>query len=318
MLSSSWRGSERPSSRLGVCMRTPPAEVDIDATLIQKLLHDQFPALAGPVRIVASGWDNVLARVGHVLCVRMPRRALSAPLVQHEADWLPRLAPTLPVDVPAPVAVGQPSADYPWPWLVCPWFEGRRLADVPAGARTAVATQLGAFVSALHRPAPEDAPASPWRGVPLSDLRPRLVERLGQIPAGDAETLRAVWGRCVDAPPHQGPPVWLHGDLHPLNVLVHSDAPPALRAVIDWGDLCRGDPAADLAIAWLGFDGPGRAAFSAAVSSRHPLDDPIWDRALGWAVSLGMLFMLDAEPGTVAYGVGQHLLGQLRLDGDAS
>ena len=111
--------------------------------------------------------------------------------------------------------------------------------------------------------------------------------------------------------------MWLHGDLHPLNVLAHLEAPPALRAVIDWGDLCRGDPATDLAIAWLGFDGPGRTAFRAAVASRHPLDDPIWDRALAWAVSLGMLFMLDAEPGTVAHGVGTHLLVQLRLDGDA-
>ena len=294
-------------------MRTPPAEVDIDTALIEKLLHDQFPVMAGEVRIVASGWDNLIARVGHDLCVRMPRRALSAPLVQHEADWLSRLAPTLPVEVPAPVAVGQPSADYPWTWLVCPWFEGRRLADVPVGDRALVATQLGAFALALHRPAPEAAPASPWRGIPLTALEPSVLERLTQIPADDARTLRAVWSRCVDAPPHQGPPVWLHADLHPLNVLAQK-ASPALRAVIDWGDLCRGDPATDLAIAWLAFDQPGRTAFRAAAAGRHPLDDPIWDRALAWAISLGMLFMLDAEPGTTAHGVGQHLLVQLRLD----
>ena len=90
-------------------MRTPPAEIDIDAALIEKLLHDQFPAIAGKVRIVASGWDNVIARVGDDLCVRMPRRALSAALVQHEADWLPQLASTLPVAVPVPVEVGQPG-----------------------------------------------------------------------------------------------------------------------------------------------------------------------------------------------------------------
>ena len=299
-------------------MRTPPAEVDIDVALIEGLVRDQFPAMAGEVRIVASGWDNVIARVGRDLCVRMPRRALSAPLVRHEADWLPQLATTLPVDVPAPIAVGRPGSSYPWTWLVCPWFEGRRLADVPVGDRTAAATQLGRFVSALHRPAPEDAPASPWRGIPLRDLEPRVVERLGEIPADDAETLQAVWSRCVDAQPHQGPPVWLHGDLHPLNVLARSTAPAALRAVIDWGDLCRGDPATDLAIAWLGFDETGRAAFRAAVSSRHPRNDPAWDRGLAWAVSLGLLFMLDAEPGTVAHGVGTHLLVQLRLDGVAS
>jgi len=295
-------------------MRTPPTEVDVDAALIEALLQDQFPALRGQVRVVASGWDNVIARVGDDLCVRLPRRELSAPLVQHEADWLPRLAPTLPVDVPAPVALGKPGLGYPWTWLVCPWFEGRRLADVPVAERTVAARQLGTFVSTLHRPAPDEAPVSPWRGIPLIEVEPSVAERLQQVPPEDAATLRAVWERCAGAPPHGGPPIWLHGDLHPLNLLTEADASPALRAVLDWGDLCRGDPGTDLAIAWLGFDEIGRAAFRAALSARHPLDDPVWDRALAWAVALGLLFMLDAEPGTTAYGVGQHLLVQLRLD----
>lgn len=292
-------------------MRSPPAEVDIDAALIEALLREQFPALAGGVRIVGSGWDNVIARLGSDLCVRLPRRALSAPLVRHEADWLPRLAPTLPVDVPTPVAVGEPGLGYPWTWLVCPWFEGHVLTDVAVEDRILVATQLGGFVSALHRPAPEDVPVSPWRGIPLPDVEPTVVERLRQVAPADAAALSAVWSRCLKAPPYLGPPTWLHGDLHPLNVLAGSRAAPPLRAVIDWGDLCSGDPAADLAIAWLAFDEGGRAAFRAAASKRHPSDDPIWDRALGWAVSLGLLFMLDAQPGTAAHAIGEHLLTQL-------
>lgn len=296
-------------------MRSPPAEVDVDAPLIVALLHDQFPELLGKVRIVAGGWDNVIARLGNDLSVRMPRRALSAPLVQHEADWLARLAPMLPVDVPVPVAVGQPGLNYPWTWLVCPWFDGRPLADVEVEDRTLIAAQLGEFVSALHRPAPEDAPVSRWRGIPLTDVEPNVVDRLTHIPPADAATLSTVWSGCVGAPPHVGPPDWLHSDLHPLNVLACFDAAPALRAVIDWGDLCCGDPATDLAIAWLAFDERGRAAFRASASKRHPLDDPIWDRALAWAISLGLLFMLDAEPGTAAHGVGEHLLTQLRLGG---
>ena len=295
-------------------MRTPPAEVEIGTALVEELLREQFPSLAGEVRVVASGWDNVIARVGPDRCVRMPRRALSAPLVQHEADWLPVLAPALPVDVPSALGVGRPGAGYPWTWLVCPWFEGRRLADVPVAERGSAATQLGAFVAALHRPAPEAVPQSPWRGIPLAEVEPSVVERLAQVPADDAAVLRAVWDRCVDAPPYGGPPLWLHGDLHPLNVLAETTPEPALRAVIDWGDLCRGDPATDLAVAWLGFDEPGRAAFTAAAADRHALDDPVWDRALAWAVALGLLFMLDAEPGTTAHGVGEHLLGQLRRD----
>lgn len=293
-------------------MRTPPAEVAVDVELIEALLRSQFPALTGEVRIVASGWDNVIARVGEDLCVRMPRRALSAPLVQHEADWLPRLAPGLPVDIPTPLAVGAPGSSYPWTWLVCPWFVGRPLAEVAVADRALVAGQLGAFLCALHLLAPAGAPVSPWRGIPLTEVEPRLRERLEQIPTSAAETLRAVWTACVDAPRHEGPPVWLHGDLHPLNVLADLSPTPRLRAVIDWGDLCCGDPAADLAIAWLAFDEQGRADFRTAASGRHPAGDPVWERALGWAVVLGSLFLLDAEPGTTAHGIGEHLVAQLQ------
>lgn len=292
-------------------MQSPAAEVAINEALIEALLRDQFPELTGEVLIVANGCDNVIARLGTRLCVRMPRRALSAPLVQHEADWLPRLTSLLPIDVPAAVAVGAPGRNYPWTWLVCPWFEGRPLAQVPVEDRINVATQLGQFIAALHRPSPEDAPASPWRGTALTELQPTVIDRLQRIAPTDAAILSAVWDRCADAPPHSGPPVWLHGDLHPLNLLTDVGPAPSLRAVIDWGDLCCGDPATDLAIAWLAFDQSGRAAFKAAASRRHPIDDPIWVRGLAWAVSLGMLFMLDAEPGTALHDVGDHLLGQL-------
>lgn len=293
-------------------MRTPPAEVDIDVALIDALVREQFPELAGEVRLVASGWDNVIARLGDDLCVRMPRRALSAPLVQHEAEWLPRLAAALPVVVPTAVAVGKPGLDYPWTWLICPWFEGQPLTGVAVEDRIGVAAQLGGFVASLHRSAPDRAPVSPWRGIALSDVEASVVERLTQIEPADADTLSSVWTQCAEASPHVGPPVWLHGDLHPLNVLAGSNANPTLRAVIDWGDLCCGDPATDLAIAWLAFDERGRSMFQAAASNRHPLDDPIWERGLAWAISLGLLFMLDAEPGTAAHGIGEHLLTQLR------
>ncbi len=297
-------------------MSSPAAEVDIDVALIGALVRDQFPDLVGEVRIVANGWDNVIARLGRQLCVRLPRRSLSAPLVQREAIWLPHLAAFLPIAVPAPVAVGEPGAGYPWTWLVCPWFEGRPLVEVPIANRNGVARQLGDFVAALHRPSPRDAPASPWRGITLADLEPTVMERLRQIPPATAALLSPVWDRCLGAAPHAGPPMWLHGDLHPLNVLAASAASlspaPSLRAVIDWGDLCCGDPATDLAIAWLGFDESGRAAFRAAASKRHPLDDPVWSRARAWALALGMLFMLDAEPESTLHKIGDHLLTQLQ------
>ena len=111
---------------------------------------------------ISSGVDVSIPTGGHVISAyavgvvvgapllaflgaRLPRRALSAPLVRHEADWLPQLAPTLPVQVPTPVAVGEPGRGYPWTWLVCPWFAGRPLTDVAVEDRTRVAAALGGF-----------------------------------------------------------------------------------------------------------------------------------------------------------------------------
>lgn len=292
-------------------MPSPPAEVDVSVALIEALVQEQFPELVGRVEIVASGWDNVIARLGHDLCVRMPRRLLSAPLVQHEADWLPQLAPLLSIDVPAAVAVGEPGQGFPWTWLVCPWFEGRPLTNVAVRDRSRVAAQLGEFVTALHRPSPAGAPVSQWRGIPLADLQPTVFARLKRATPHQAAVLSTAWEQCADVAPWSGPPSWLHGDLHPLNLLTSAGPAPALRAVIDWGDMCGGDPATDLAIAWLAFDKQGRAAFQEAAAVHHPLDDPVWVRARGWAVSLASLFLLDAAPGTALHDVGDHSLRQL-------
>lgn len=42
--------------------------------------------------------------------------------------------------------------------------------------------------------------------------------------------------------------MWLHGDLHSINVLT---AERSIRGVFDFGDICAGDPACDLSDGWL-------------------------------------------------------------------
>jgi len=262
---------------------TPPAEVQIDVGLVAGLLSDQHPDLSRlPLAAVEAGWDNAIFRLGPDLAVRVPRRAVAAPLIVHEQTWLPVLAPRLPLPVPVPLRRGLPGRGYPWRWSVVPWLEGAAADQHPPDP--AQAAVFGAFLRALHAPAPADAPANPVRGGPLAERAPyaearmeRLATRTGLI----TPRLRELW-RAALAAPLDTPTVWLHGDLHPRNLLV---ADGAIAAVIDWGDLCAGDPATDLAAFWMLFDSP--ASRAAAFAAYGPCSEATTRRSWGWAIHLG-------------------------------
>ena len=97
--------------------------------------------------------------------------------------------------------------------------------------------------------------------------------------------LREIWTRALDAPPSLNP-VWIHGDLHPGNVLAEAGR---ITGVIDWGDLNRGDPATDLASAWMLFDdATTRQAFFEAYAG---LDEAALARSRGWAVFFGVMLL---------------------------
>ncbi|GAA4446288.1 aminoglycoside phosphotransferase family protein [Phytohabitans houttuyneae] len=288
-------------------MDTPAAEVDIDATLVHRLVRAQHPDLDGPLRLVANGWDNVIYRLGADLCVRLPRRAVAVDLIRHEQRWLPALAARTGTVVPAPVRAGVPGEGYPWPWSICPWFEGRPAVDVPPPERAPAAAELAEFLARLHGPAPAGAPANPWRGVPLAARDPAVRERLAGRP-----DLLALWERLVSAPVWAGPPYWLHGDLHPGNLVLAPSAPARLAAVIDFGDLTAGDPATDLAVAWLAFDAAGRAAFRARYDALTGMDPDTWVRARGWALNLGTAIGAQSADNPRMAAVSVHALAEVR------
>nr|WP_221333535.1 phosphotransferase [Nocardia transvalensis] len=217
------------------------------------MLRDQHPDLAGlPLSPGARGWDNQLWRLGDDLAVRLPWATQSADaLLRKEYAWVPTLAPHLPLPVPVPQRLGEPSDRFPRPWIVTTWVPGSPADHAPA-TDPAAADALAAFLTALHRPAPDDAPAGSSRGGPLihgTELFERqLTEAIGLGLIPDPDAVRAIWADAVDAPEWTGPALWLHGDLHPANVLT---AHGTISGIIDFGDLCIGDPACDLAAAWL-------------------------------------------------------------------
>ena len=142
-------------------------ELELDEPLVRRLLAEQFPQWADrPLqRIEPSGTDNAIFRLGEDLSLRLPRRR--GPMERSwELDWLPRLAPLLPLEIPVPVAPGRASDEYPCLWDVYTWVEGE---TVPVEEIDAVkaARDLAAFVAALQRVDPAGAPQG--RGIPLSE-----------------------------------------------------------------------------------------------------------------------------------------------------
>jgi hypothetical protein len=109
----------------------------------------------------------------------------------------------------------------------------------------------------------------------------------------------AVFNRLVATPPWTGPPVWIHGDLHPLNLLV---ADGRLRAVIDWGDVCAGDPATGFSIAWMVWPDVAHRTFRVAASTETPIDDATWARARGWALALSVAYLASSQRPPAAAG----------------
>ncbi|MBF9070805.1 aminoglycoside phosphotransferase family protein [Streptacidiphilus fuscans] len=289
------------------------SETEITAELVGALLRDQHPDLADrPVRLGARGWDNQLWRLGDDLAVRLPWATETADaLLRKEYACLPALAPRLPLPVPVPQRLGEPSARFPRPWIVTTWVPGEPADRVPATRAAEAADALSGFLTALHRPAPVGAPLGRDRGGPLAEHDEGFVEGLshaaglGLIP--DPAAVRAVWDDAVAAPAWAGPPLWLHGDLHPANVLT---ADGTFCGVIDFGDLCAGDPAWDLASAWLllpdgGVDrflaGYGRTSGAGTLDPGTPvagtLDAATVRRARGCAAGKALACILIGDAG---------------------
>jgi len=265
-------------------LRHPSAEVKVDAELAEALLESQYPQLlVGPLVLVDEGWDNMTYRVGSELALRLPRRKAAVALLLNEQKWLPLVAGWVSLDVPRPVAVGSPCEAFGWPWSVVEWVPGQTLDDEtlsPVDARV-----LAKNLRLLHRPAPPDAPLNRFRGVPLVSRSGVVEDRLARL---GLDALTVPWRRAVEAP-CEGTRVWLHGDLHPRNVITQEGA---LSGLIDWGDITAGDVGTDLACAWTLLDAPARQAFRAA----YDPSDAEWTRAFGWAVNLGAALVDSGEP----------------------
>ncbi len=271
-----------------------PSATELTAELVGELLADQHPDLAHlPISLGARGWDNQLWRLGEDLAVRLPWATETADaLLLKEYTWLPVLAPRLPLPVPVPQRLGRPSRRYPRPWIVTTWLSGTPADLAPATGGAEAAEALAGFLTALHQPAPPEAPLGRSRGGSLGQVAEGVESQFGSLTelcgavAGsdfalipDPDAVRALWDDALAAPEWLGPPLWLHGDLHPANVLTQEGS---LCGVVDFGDLCAGDPACDLASIWILL--PDNEAIYRFRRAYAVPDSATWRRARGWAI----------------------------------
>jgi aminoglycoside phosphotransferase (APT) family kinase protein len=275
-------------------MTMPSAEIDIDAALARRLLRAQHPDLAAlALRRVGEGWDNVIYRLGADLALRLPRHAHGARLIAHEQRWLPELAPRLPLPVPAPVRVGTAQEGFAWTWSVTPWIAGRTADRAPPNPDQA--PRWAAFLKALHAtPEPGRAPPNMHRGGALAARDALFRERLARLDLDAGPILRRWERACAAAPAAEA--VWLHGDLHGRNVLTHGGA---FACVLDWGDICAGDPACDLVSVWTLF---ADAAARDRVFADYGADADLAHRAEGWAWNYVPMLLESGDASHVRMG----------------
>jgi aminoglycoside phosphotransferase (APT) family kinase protein len=284
-------------------------EVHIDASVVERLLAEQFPALAGlPItRLQSTGTVNAIYRIGDELCVRLPLVATYAASLEREAQWLPWLAPQLPLAIPKPVGQGRPSDAYPLSWAVYRWLDGAAYSDDVVADEAQAARDVARFIAALRRLDSTGAPAAGRKPLPELDASTRAALRAtGDII--DLEAALAAWGDALKTPAWRGQAVWIHADLLRPNLLTRSGR---IDAVIDFGSAGVGDPAADVIAAWAVFGPAGRAAFRAALR----VDADTWRRARGLALhqaALGMPYYAETNPGFAA--LSRRTLEQVLLD----
>jgi aminoglycoside phosphotransferase (APT) family kinase protein len=246
-------------------------EVEITVEQAGRLIASQFPAIGlDSVSMLGSGWDNVAVLLNEEIVFRFPKKAAAVTLIETEARILPELAAhQLPLQIPVPEWIGEPSDAYPWPFIGYRRLPGRLgcQARLSVAARKRNAPILGEFLACLHavRANAMDLPGDVLNRRDFVQRMPLMVERLEVLRShgmvASPEPWLKLFGELEHIPP-TSTDVVVHGDLYARHLLVNDH--DRLTGIIDWGDVHRGDPAMDLMLMYGFLPGSARAEFEAA------------------------------------------------------
>ena len=290
-------------------------EMPTSVDLVWRLIVAQFPRWKNLeiAAVPSAGTDNALYRLGTDLVVRLPRIHWAAGQIEKENHWLPVLAPQLPLAIPTPLVLGEPGEGYPWRWSVYRWLDGQNAALEHLADPQQTATDLAHFIGALWEidvtGGPPPGAQNSGRGEPLIRRDARTREAIHALhDTFDSATITVIWESALAAPPWNAHPVWIHGDLQAGNLLAVDGV---LQAVIDFGCLGVGDPAADIMTAWLYLSEDTRATFRASL----PIDPATWKRARGWALSVGLIALpYYRQTNPALAGIARRAINETLID----
>ncbi len=283
------------------------ATIQIGEEMVKQLLASQHPDMSHlALKYMDQGWDNALFSLGSKYLVRLPRRKIAAQLIKNEQTWLPIIAKKLPLPTPVPFRIGKPDKNYPYNWSILPWFKGQTAAEQSMDNDQALI--YARFLKALHFSASHKAPKNPLRGVLLQKRAKKVEEGFIVLKSKTnliSKNIEIIWEDALKTTPNDTP-CWIHGDLHPKNIIVEKQK---IQAIIDWGDLTAGDPATDLASIWMLYN---NIDMQHNVMKTYNLSETLLARAKGWAVFFGVIFTLNGlQNNTIHYHIGKQTLENL-------
>lgn len=285
-------------------------EFDVDLKLVSRLIEAQFPQWASlPLKAVASaGTDNALFRLSDEMVVRLPRIDWAIDDVMKEQIWLPQIAPGLSFEIPTPLALGEPTDEFPHRWSIYRWCRGENPILHHVESPEALAVDIAQFITELRGVDTAGAPLAS-RGIPLQERDAptrKAIDELRSIM--DISEIEDAWISALAVPLWANPPVWIHGDISPGNVLI---ADGHLQAIIDFGAMGIGDPAIDLIAAWNLLPKPVRGIFRA----HSGVDAATWKRGRGWALSVALIqlpYYLHSNPAVAENA--RHVIAEVLAD----
>jgi len=254
---------------------------------------------------IGEGWTAVAYRVNDELVFKFPKRNKTWEELDREIAFLKYARPSLPLTVAEHLQRVRESDGAPHGYVVHRNIPGNAVEprSLSPRARSAVARVLAGFLHALH----EISPSA------LSSILPHEDEyRTVQQYQRDAEEhiaphlSRAERRRLSDLiARHLRDPLnfagqarMLHADLSADHVLLVDES---VTGILDWGDVCFGDPDYDFGYLYDDFG----EAFVREMAAHYGHEDP--DRL----VRKARYFSIADQIGTIVYGSGEALPGDV-------